>query len=108
MFIAFNIAPKNEIVVRSRPDIRLLGELNLTCQPNEIYIPGGNDFRDGINDQFAYGNYEEMKKYFSLYLHWKEYYREGHYLHSEGMLKTHLERMGLTVVRLDWSNEIIR
>ena len=33
---------------------------------NTIYIPAGNDWWDGINDQLAYGKIDVMKKYNSI------------------------------------------
>ena len=33
---------------------------------NTIYIPAGNDWLDGINDQLAYGKIDVMKKYNSI------------------------------------------
>jgi hypothetical protein len=35
-------------------------------EDNTIYIPDGRDYRDGINDQIAYGKIDVMKKHNSI------------------------------------------
>ena len=55
-----------EAVLYMRADEEFLEPLELnidTLADNTIYIPSGNDYRGGVNDQFAYGKTEAMKKY---------------------------------------------
>jgi len=55
-----------------------------------IYIPNDED-HGGINDRFAFGNYESMKVYCNAIVD-KEY-------HPETALKLYLDKVGLNVMR---------
>jgi hypothetical protein len=71
---AFNMMEKDitnnnkqfDCIVYYRADIDSPDKLILEMpKPNTIYIPNGHDY-GGINDRFAYGNFESMKKYCNL------------------------------------------
>ena len=100
--IGFNLIPKGyDIYVRIRPDITLAGPINFAdydCAGKKIYIPQGNDF-GGINDQFAFGNHDVMKIYYSVYQNCHELFNEGHKFHSEGMQLANLQKHGFEIVR---------
>lgn len=67
-----------------------------TIEDNTIYIPEGED-HGGLNDRFAYGNYESMKIYCHLY---DQIDTLSHpELHPESILKEYVDITGLTVVR---------
>lgn len=105
-FKAFQTAKKGyDVYVICRPDIRFSGPITFEVVPGKIYIPEGNDYRDGINDQFAFGDYEAMKWYCDLINHYREYFNEGLIFHPETYLKRHL---GSMVIRIPQSNEIVR
>lgn len=109
LFVSFSLVPKGfDCYVRNRPDIKFSGKVELNNEPNTIYIPDCNDFRGGINDQFAYGCYDVMKIYFSLYLHYKDYYNQGVKFHPEGYLLHHLQVNGIKIVRTNINQAILR
>ncbi len=109
-FVAFCITPKvYDIYVRVRPDI-IVGSINFEqydCTGNNIYIPEGNDY-GGINDQFAFGSYEVMKKYYSVYLKYDELWNEGVSFHTETMMLHNLDKAGVNIVRLPVTEYILR
>lgn len=104
----FNLLPTDaDIYVRNRTDIVLSGPCNFDqydATRRAVFIPSGNDYWYGINDQFAFGSYEVMKEYCSLYLHVQDYYDEGALFHPESMLKYHLDKCGIEIIRLPITN----
>jgi len=109
IFVSFCLAPKGyDVYVRCRPDILFSDRLELQVQANTVYIPEGNDFRGGVNDQFAYGDYETMKIYFSLYLSYKEYFNAGVKFHPEAYLRHHMEVNGIRIERIKTTQWILR
>lgn len=106
MFVGFSLVPKiYDCYVKCRSDIIFSDKIELKNEENTIYLPTGNDF-EGINDQFAFGNYKVMKWYYELYLYYKEYWKEGHKFNPEIHLKHHLRN--LNIVRIPVINTIIR
>jgi hypothetical protein len=109
LFISFCLVPNTyDCYVRNRPDIQFNGAVHLNNEPGKVYIPHGNDYRDGINDQFAYGCYESMRVYFSLYLFHERYFNQGVMFHPEGYLNHHLKENGIEIVRVDPTQWILR
>ena len=108
MFVGFSLMPKDaDIIVRNRTDIILSGPCNYEqydVSERAVFIPSGNDYWTGINDQFAFGNPEVMRDYFKLYLSMQKYYDEGCRFHPESLLKYHLDRQGIKIVRLPITN----
>lgn len=100
--IGFNLIPKGyDIYVRIRPDTILNGPIKFSdfdCSGKKIYIPQGHDY-GGVNDQFAFGNHEVMKIYYSVYQNCHELFNEGHRFHSEGMQLANLQKHGVEIVR---------
>ena len=98
-----------DIVVSARFDIYIKEYIfhPLSChriEDNTIYIPSGQDW-GGLNDQFAYGNYESMSKYCNLYKYIDSL--ELHDFHPETLLKKYIEKVGLNVVRTKKVYELI-
>jgi hypothetical protein len=93
---------KYDMILYLRSDI--LPEYHLDIQfkleKNTVYIPLDNDW-GGVNDQMAFGDYESMKKYTSLYQHLNNYIKNKvvNY-HPETMLNYHLKNMDLNIVRI--------
>lgn len=111
-FCGFNLVPNDyDVYVRSRCDIQLSGKIDFGAyeiNDTNIYIPYGNDHYDGVNDQFAFGSYEVMKKYFSVYINHQYIFAAGVPFHPEGYVTKNLEREGVSIVRLPVTNTIIR
>lgn len=111
-FIGFCIVPQDyDIYVRSRCDIQLSGNINFNEYPindNEIYIPFGNDYFKGVNDQFAFGNYNVMKTYFSIFIEYQKIYDSGEQFHPESYVTENLKRHGIHINRLSITNTILR
>lgn len=66
-----NYSKKNninyDVVISLRIDLHFDENINyIKPEENTIYIPAGEDWRNGINDQFAYGNMDVMEKYFNI------------------------------------------
>lgn len=71
LLIAFNYIEEHyDAIIRFRLDVRLDRNIdikNYDLTKNSIIFPAGpNNGRPPLNDQFAIGTYEGMKKYFSL------------------------------------------
>jgi hypothetical protein len=110
-FIGFCIAPKGyDVYVRCRPDIIFSGhiDLNQDLSGNKIYIPSGQDYYSGFNDQFAFGNYETMKAYYSVYLNHGKMFEDGLIFHTEEYVTENMKRCGLNIIRLPITNQILR
>lgn len=101
-YIGFAMVPQGyDIYCRVRPDIVLNGNLKFAdydCSKKVIYIPQGMDY-GGINDQFAFGNYEVMKIYYSVFENVHELWHEGAIFHSETMQLKNLQKHGVEIVR---------
>lgn len=96
-----------DVCVITRADIKFSGKIDFSkVEEGKIYIPRGNDYRDGVNDQFAFGNYEAINQYCGLYNNWKKFFNEGLQFHPETYLKRQLR--GLEIVRIPQTNQIIR
>lgn len=69
-------------------DINALQNIN----DSTILIPNGGDYRNGINDVIAIGNFKTMNIYSNLINKIYEYCREGCTFHPEHLLKYHLDK----------------
>jgi hypothetical protein len=102
--VGFSLVPKGyDFYVHIRPDMKFNGPLRFSdyeAKPNTIYIPKGNDYR-GINDQFAFGDYDTMRKYFSVYLNAWPLHLEGNLFNSEVFHLANLNKYGVNIVRIE-------
>ena len=86
--------------------------INFHCFPvtitgEKLYVPQAIDW-GGINDQFAFGNYETMKIYYSLYV---DFFKRNGYLvptNPEKSLHEQLLLNGVEIIRLDVGHTIER
>ena len=103
-WLAFQLAPKGfDFYVRIRYDIEFTNNINFftyNCEDNVIYIPEGNDYREGCNDQLAFGNYMTMEKYYSVYQNHESIFKRGHQFHTESYLKQNHLDQGVRIVRI--------
>ena len=65
---------KYDIVISTRFDLEILEPLTFNLEKNQILIPIGFDWCDGLNDLFALGNSDIMNEYFDLF-NLMEFYR---------------------------------
>lgn len=109
-FIGFCIVPADyDVYVRCRPDILLSGPVSLSIgDGNTVFIPSGNDYYNGINDQFAYGSYKAMKAYYSVYLNHAALFASGLIFHTEEYVTENIKRQGVRIERIPVTNEILR
>lgn len=111
-FIAFWKAPKGyDCYVRLRYDYNLSGQVNFErfeLTDNKIYIPKEGDFYAGVNDRFAFGNWQAMRRYYSVYLMANRFFQEGRMFHTESYLKHTLDYYGMEIIRLDITSDIKR
>jgi len=110
MFIGFcNVPLGYDVYVRIRPDLMFSGKINFDQYnyENKIYIPEGNDFW-GVNDRFAFGSYEVMKKYYSVYVNHADLWDEGVTFHTETMQLANLKKQGVEIVRIPITEMILR
>src|ERR1035437_4389531 len=81
LYNGFQMIPReDDVYVKSRCDIELNGEIEFnkfTYPPNKVYIPKGSDYENGVNDQFAFGSYEAMEKYFSVHSNHPKMFEDG-------------------------------
>ena len=90
---------KYDIVIKARFDIKILEPINLIQRENTIHIPIGWDHRGGYNDIFAYGDSKSIDYYCSLFHHMIPYLESGAWLHPESLLKTHLDKSNIELMR---------
>lgn len=111
-YVNFCLVPKGyDVYIKSRCDIQLSGAINFNefeINDTHIYIPSGNDHWNGKNDQFAFGSYEVMKKYFSVYINHRDIFDTGEPFHPEGYVTKNLQMLGVNIVRLNITNTILR
>ncbi len=101
-----------DIIVRCRPDIEFECSIDYfiskitNIDSNSIYIPNGFNLYDNkldvektecINDQFAYGSYNILKKYCETYLK----INTKEYPVSEQILYNHLVAESVPIIRVD-------
>jgi len=112
MYEAWRMAPPGlDCYVRNRYDIIFHGVINFAdyeMTPNRVYIPTGGDYREGVNDQFAFGSYTAMEAYFDVYYDHAGHFAQGRMFHSESYLHWTLKDRGFEIVRIPQTNEIIR
>ena len=112
MWNAWHLAPPGfDCYVRNRYDIvfdRVINFDDYPMTPDRVYIPDCNDYRDGVNDQFAFGSYAAMEKYYSVFLHHKTHFDAGKPFHTESYHKYTLDMLGVKIVRIPAINTIIR
>lgn len=104
-WLAFNKVPimTYDVLVRMRYDIELTNKIDFStynCENNVIYIPEGSDYRNGCNDQLAFGNYMTMQKYYSVYQNYKSMFQRGFEFHTESYLKQNLIDEGVKIIRI--------
>jgi hypothetical protein len=76
---------------------------------NTIYIPLEWDWADGINDLFAYGNFDVMKKYNNLFLYVTDLLeRKITIPHPENLNRANLELHKINIQRFPLSFMIIK
>lgn len=110
-FIGFALVPKvYDVYVRVRPDIVFDKPVRFNdydCTGRTIYITKEKDY-GGVNDQFAFGNYDVMKDYYSVYLNHAQLFDSGVEFHTETMVLANLNLYGINIVRIDVEENIVR
>lgn len=90
---------KYDVVIKCRFDVEILNKVEIKLPDNQIYIPIGWDHMDGVNDLFAYGDSNSMNHYLSAYHSIDGFINEGRFLHPEMLLKAHLLRGNMMILR---------
>ena len=88
-------------VVRLRTDITVRQMPNIIPEVKTLYIPAGNDHRNGICDLLALGNPQTMDLYCDLYNNVHRYMTLGFGFHPESLLRRHIEVNQLAVKRFE-------
>jgi hypothetical protein len=104
-----NLQTTYDLVIATRFDL-LLGPMPPLCipKPNTIYIPEGNDY-NGLNDQFAMGSLESMKRYMYLFNNYPRYMELNILPHPETLNMCNLrENDNMDIGRFDMEHIIIR
>jgi hypothetical protein len=96
---------KYDIVISYRTDITLNQDIDFNwfniLNDNTVYVPEGEDYWNGLNDQLAFGSYESMKIYLSLYNELKtELLDKGCIFHPETILKNYMYLKNINVIRI--------
>jgi hypothetical protein len=102
-----------DIFCYTRPDVCLNDQLSsdfLSSIAGEtVYVPKNGHWRNGVNDQFAMGQFSAIKTYLSLYSQIATYYAADRVpLHPELMLRHHLKAHQIAVNKLTCDNVIFR
>lgn len=103
---------KYDVVISYRIDIQLISKFDI-CNPkyNTIYIPEGQDWRMGINDQIAYGSQNVMKKYCNILnnIHIILKYKLSKYgFHPENLTLANIKYNNIYIYRFKLSYIIVR
>lgn len=85
------IGEKYDYVIKGRFDLKIHNDIILDANLNTICIPPGYDWKNGVNDVFAWGGRDAMEWYCSLFDHIEEHILTIGMLHSETILKQHLK-----------------
>lgn len=76
-------------------------------QENTVYIPEGHNYALlAVNDQLAYGSFETMKKYMTLYDNVVSFLDQDAFLHPESLHYWNLRHHGIQVVRYPFAYNI--
>lgn len=102
-----------DVFCYTRPDVCLNDQLSsdfLSRIAGEaVYVPKNGHWRNGVNDQFAIGQFSAIKTYLSLYSQIAAYYAADRVqLHPELMLRHHLKAHQIAVNKLTCDNVIFR
>jgi hypothetical protein len=91
---------KYDVVIASRFDLEILEPLNFELEGDQLLIPIGFDWCDGLSDLFAVGNSDTMDEYFDIF-NQMEYYRlEKEISESpEAIMKYHVNHKNMEVNR---------
>ncbi len=100
-----------DVFVRNRYDIHLTDIIDFSkyeYNDHVVYIPSGHDYREGVNDQFAFGNYNAMRTYYSVYLNHSKLFEQGHMFHTESYLTKNLRFNSVEIVRIPAQTILVR
>lgn len=87
---------KYDIIIRSRLDIGYVQPLHIISN-NSLNVPMGGDHLGGLMDLFAYGNYDIMKTYHTLYSFIDNYSMLE--FHPETWLRHHIKSNNIGISR---------
>jgi len=91
---------KYDVVIASRFDLEFLENPVIEVPVNDIYIPIGFDWCDGICDLFAIGSSHTMDQYFDLFNMMRNYRLDNNVSHTpELIMKHHIENKKLNLQR---------
>ena len=85
-----------KVVLKFRADFAWVRLPKLTVHPNTISLPEKYGY-EGVCDSIAYGEFEAMRKYCSVYETMEFLCTHGSCIHPETLLKDHLACCGLAV-----------
>ncbi|NBP00495.1 MAG: hypothetical protein EBU90_10305 [Proteobacteria bacterium] len=95
-------------VMKWRTEICFTNAFSLhILQPNTVYIPNDFDY-GGVNDQMMCSDLETAHKYLGVYNCLRTYQKESVYIHPETLLKHHLQKSGVTIVRFHFPYHLKR
>jgi hypothetical protein len=98
---------KYDMIIRVRTDLKFYDAVSLENIDisNNIYIPYGNDYREGYNDRFALGNRDLMNHYMNRFDFWmnRQDHIEGYSTHAELNLKQYLDELNINIERIPFS-----
>lgn len=79
----------------------------LDIHENTVYIPYGNDWCGGLNDQLAYGTISSMKKYMNVWCNTEDILEKGlSWAHPENITLANIKYTDLRVCRFNLSYRI--
>uniref|UniRef100_A0A6C0HDE5 Glycosyltransferase n=1 Tax=viral metagenome TaxID=1070528 RepID=A0A6C0HDE5_9ZZZZ len=97
------ISYRTETILNKNLNFQWFNQLN----ENTIYIPEGNDWWGGLNDQLAFGTYDSMKIYLSLYEELKQMLDNGCVFHPETILRHYLNIKNINVIRIPLEYKLV-
>lgn len=103
---------KYDIIMSLRVDLQFSSKIIFQYpQKNTIYIPHGKDYRNGINDQIAYGDQNTMEKYNNIISQCKNillYNLSKYGFHPENLTAANIKLHGLNIHRFPLTYKIVR
>jgi hypothetical protein len=96
-----------DVVLSTRLDLVYKSKFNFrNTEPNTLYIPNCCDYNNGINDQIAYGDFNSMNKYMSIYNNTYMFLKAGIITHPETLTLKNINYYNLKTVRFPLSYNI--
>lgn len=101
-----------DVIFSCRIDVMVFSPLNIdsfieNVRNNILFVPSGEDHL-GINDRFAFGNFQVMKDYMNCYHSLLDLFQKGVIVHPETVLNHYLISKNMKIQRFNIHYDFLR